>query len=96
MGILNVKVDDILDREFRLEIVRRYNGRKGAIQKGVEEAIRLFLGPIYVQDLQTEKAENYIKNMKDLLPDLTYFPGLSRSGKDGYVGMYYTVLRKKA
>jgi len=43
MGVLNVRIDDDLDKEFRLEVVRRFGGRKGAIRMGVEEAIKQWL-----------------------------------------------------
>ena len=43
MGIINVRIEDDLEQNFRLELVRRFGGKKGALRKAVEEAIRLWL-----------------------------------------------------
>lgn len=43
MGIINVRIEDDLEQRFRLEVVRRLGGKKGALRKAVEEAIRLWL-----------------------------------------------------
>lgn len=43
MGILNVRLDDELEQRLRLEVVRRFGGKKGALRHAVEEAIKLWL-----------------------------------------------------
>ena len=43
MGIINIRIDDKLDQEFRIEVVKRYHGKKGAIRIAVEEAMKLWL-----------------------------------------------------
>ena len=43
MGVLNVRIDDELEREFRKKVIDVYGSRKGALGKAVEEAIRLWL-----------------------------------------------------
>jgi len=43
MGILNVRLDNELEKRFRLEVVRRLGGKKGALRKATEEAIKLWL-----------------------------------------------------
>jgi len=43
VGVLNVRIDDELEREFRKKVIDVYGSRKGALGKAVEEAIRLWL-----------------------------------------------------
>jgi hypothetical protein len=43
MGMLNVRLDDELERKLRLEVVRRFGGKKGALRQAVQEAIKLWL-----------------------------------------------------
>lgn len=43
MGILFVRIDDDLEKKFRVEVVKRYGGKRGAISKAVEEAIKIWL-----------------------------------------------------
>lgn len=43
MGVLNVKVDDKLEREFRKKVIDVYGSKKGALGMAIEEAIRLWL-----------------------------------------------------
>ena len=43
VGIINVRIEDELEQSFRLEVVRRFSGKKGALRKAVQEAIKLWL-----------------------------------------------------
>ncbi|MGA2768482.1 MAG: hypothetical protein ABSF24_09235 [Candidatus Bathyarchaeia archaeon] len=43
MGMLNVRLDDELEQKLRLEVVRRFRGKKGALRQAVQEAIKLWL-----------------------------------------------------
>ena len=61
-----------------------------------DEAIQELLGPIYVHDIPEENVEEFIRNMEELTSWLKYVPGESKSGKEGYVGMYYYVHREDA
>ena len=54
MGIINIRIDNDLDQEFRIEVVKRYHGKKGAIRIAVEEAMKLWL-----------KHEHLITDLKD-------------------------------
>jgi len=36
-------IDDDLNIQFRLEVVRKYGGKKGDIEKGLEQAMRYFV-----------------------------------------------------
>ena len=55
-----------------------------------------YIGPIYACDTTKDKVEEFITRMRELTPWLTYFSGESKSGKEGYVGMYYKVHRENA
>ena len=94
MGILNVNIDNKLDRAFRMELVRRFDGRKGSIQKGVEEALRMWINPIWVQDLKEDKARAFIDNMNEMYSHshLQYFSGETKYLGSGHVGIYYKVI----
>jgi post-segregation antitoxin (ccd killing protein) len=52
MGVLNVKIDDELDKEFRKKVIDVYGTKKGVLAKAVEEAIELWL-----QKYKSEKEE---------------------------------------
>ena len=43
MGRLLVTIDDDLERKFRVEVAKRFGGRRGDIKKAIEEAIRLWI-----------------------------------------------------
>jgi len=41
--VLHVEIDPDLEREFRLEVLKRKGARRGALAEAVEEAVRLWL-----------------------------------------------------
>lgn len=43
LGRINVSVDDNLEHEFRLEVAKRLNFKKGSLQTAVEEALKLWI-----------------------------------------------------
>jgi len=43
MGILHVRINDKLEKEFRKKVIDVYGTKKGALTRAVEEAIRLWL-----------------------------------------------------
>ena len=43
MGRIFIRIDDDLERKFRIKAVEKYGGRKGCIGKAVEEAIKKWL-----------------------------------------------------
>lgn len=43
MGIIYARIDDGLERKFRIEVTRLYGGQRGALSKVVAEAIELWL-----------------------------------------------------
>lgn len=43
MGKVVFVLPDELERKFRMRIVERYGGKKGALSKAVSEAIKLWL-----------------------------------------------------
>jgi hypothetical protein len=43
MGVLNVEIDDELEKQFRIEVVKRKGSKKGSLREAVEEALRLWL-----------------------------------------------------
>jgi len=43
MGILHVKIDDEVERRFRIAVLKVKGSRKGVLGEAVEEAILLWL-----------------------------------------------------
>jgi len=43
VGVLNVKINDKLEKRFRKVIIDVYGPKKGALGKAIEEAIELWL-----------------------------------------------------
>ena len=43
MGRIDVKIDDKLERKFRLKYFKVFGGKKGSLTKGIEAAIRLWM-----------------------------------------------------
>lgn len=42
-GIIYVRIEKDLEKKFRLEVTRLYGGERGALSRGIEEAISLWL-----------------------------------------------------
>ena len=43
MGVIYARINDELEKEFRVEVAKRYGGQRGAISRAIEEAIKLWL-----------------------------------------------------
>jgi hypothetical protein len=43
MGVLNVEIDDELEKQFRMKVLERKGSRKGALTEAVEEALKLWI-----------------------------------------------------
>jgi hypothetical protein len=43
MARIDAVIDDNLEQEFRMEITKRFGGRKGDLSKALEEAINLWV-----------------------------------------------------
>ncbi|MBW2672812.1 MAG: hypothetical protein JRD89_05240 [Deltaproteobacteria bacterium] len=43
MGKMIVTIDDDLEREFRIEVAKRFGGRRGDMKKAIEEAIKKWI-----------------------------------------------------
>jgi hypothetical protein len=43
MAALNIHISDELYQKLKLEIVKRYGGKKGDLKMAIEEAIKLWL-----------------------------------------------------
>lgn len=43
MGIVYARIDDVLEKSFRVEVARLYGGERGALSKAIKEAIELWL-----------------------------------------------------
>jgi len=54
MGRIDATIPDELESQFRIEIIKRYGGKKGDLQRAVEEAIDLW---IYRQTVEKLKAQ---------------------------------------
>ena len=45
MGVFFARINNKLERKFKIEVARRYGGQRGVISRAVEEAIKLWLKP---------------------------------------------------
>jgi len=43
MGIIYARIDDYLEKKFRIEVTRLYGGERGALSRAIKEAIELWL-----------------------------------------------------
>jgi hypothetical protein len=43
MGVLNVEINDELEKEFRVKVLERKGSKKGALTEAVEEALKLWI-----------------------------------------------------
>ena len=43
MGLVQAVLTDATERKLRLEVVRRFGGKKGDLSRAMEEAVRLWL-----------------------------------------------------
>jgi len=43
MGVLNVEINDELEKQFRMKVLERKGAKKGALTEAVEEALRLWI-----------------------------------------------------
>ena len=49
MARIDAVIDDNLEQEFRMEITKRFGGRKGDLSKALEEAINLWVSQKSIQ-----------------------------------------------
>ena len=43
MGVIYARINDELEKRFRVKEAEKYGGERGAISKAIEEAIKLWL-----------------------------------------------------
>ena len=43
MGIINVKISDEVEQEFRVELMKRGGYKKGAMGEAVEDALKIWI-----------------------------------------------------
>jgi hypothetical protein len=43
MGIVYARIDDDIDKKFRIEVARLYGGERGALSRAIKEAMELWL-----------------------------------------------------
>jgi len=43
MGVIYARINDELEKRFRVKVAEKYGGERGAISKAIEEAIKLWL-----------------------------------------------------
>ncbi len=60
MGRIDATISDKLENEFRIEIIKRLGGRKGDLQKAVEEAIELWTHSDFVQKMKNQVLDEYL------------------------------------
>lgn len=52
MGRIDATIPDELETQFRMEIIKRFGGKKGDLQKAVEEAIELWVENDTIKELE--------------------------------------------
>jgi len=52
MGRIDAVIPDDLESRFRIEIIKRIGGKKGDLQRAVEEAIELWIKNPVVRELE--------------------------------------------
>lgn len=52
MGRIDAEIPDDLESQFRMEIIKRFGGKKGDLQRSVEEALRLWIESDVVKELE--------------------------------------------
>ncbi|MBI4361714.1 MAG: hypothetical protein HY558_00920 [Euryarchaeota archaeon] len=52
MGRIDVVLPDPLENQLRVEIAKRYGGKKGDLGRAVEEAVRIWIGKPVVERLR--------------------------------------------
>jgi hypothetical protein len=84
-------------RALKLKAELTYSdGKIKTFGDAASKLVRFYIGPVFASETDENKVEEYIRNMKELTPWLTYFSGESMSGEEGKVGMYYIVHREDA
>lgn len=43
MGVIYARINKELEIQFRVNVAKKFGGKRGAISKGIEEAIELWL-----------------------------------------------------
>jgi hypothetical protein len=43
LGVIYARIDDTLEKEFRVKTAKRFGGERGALSRAIEEAIKLWL-----------------------------------------------------
>lgn len=43
MGVIYARIDEQLEKKFRVKVVEKYGGQRRALSKAVEEALQLWL-----------------------------------------------------
>jgi hypothetical protein len=62
MGRLDIVIPDELENELRMEIIKRFGGRKGDLSKALTEAIQQWITIPTEEDLK--KITDEVRNMK--------------------------------
>lgn len=52
VGRIDAVISDDIEARFRIEIVKRFGGKKGDLQRAVEEAIELWIKNPVVRELE--------------------------------------------
>lgn len=72
MGRIDVVIPDELETKLRMEIIKRFGGKKGDLQKAVEEAIRMWVNSDVIQKLKQKamKGDTSVAEMIDIVDTL--------------------------
>lgn len=52
MARIDVVLDDDIEKELRMQVVKRFGGRKGGLSKALEQAIELWIKNDIIEDLK--------------------------------------------
>jgi hypothetical protein len=73
MGKITALIDDNLEKELRLEIVRRKNRERGHITEAIEEAIRLWLKEGQRTATSGEEESGKPPSIREFTPEVNSF-----------------------
>jgi hypothetical protein len=75
MGRIDAEISDELESKVRMEVVKRFGGKKGDLQKAVAEALEMWVNSDVIQKLKQKamKSDTTVTEMNDLVDTMKGF-----------------------
>ena len=72
MGRIDVVIPDDLEAQFRIEVIKRFGGKKGDLQRAIKEAIELWIKSDIIDKIKQKALSGFVttqelKNIVDAL-----------------------------